>query len=73
MGKSVGVILTTTISTPWVPGQVYFGSIPKGETAMLERAYVESLHGVSPAGMGAGCQQTMPLFYRATCFWSWET
>lgn len=52
LGKLVGIILTITTTTPWVPGQVYSGSIPKGETAMLGRAYAASLHGVSPTGVG---------------------
>lgn len=52
LGKLVGIILTITTTTRRVPGQVYSGSIPKGEPATLGRAYAASLHGVSPAGIG---------------------
>lgn len=52
LGKLVGIILTITTTTPWVPSQVYSGSIPKGEPATLGRAYAASLHGASPAGVG---------------------
>lgn len=33
LGKSVGIILTVTTSTPWVPGQMYSGSVPKGRNS----------------------------------------